>query len=43
MNDLFSTINGLTTHAYIVAAWIFLLGLPARMMLSGLKGKFELR
>ena len=43
MNDIFSIIAGLSTHAYITAAWIFLLSMPARMLFSGLRGRLELR
>lgn len=43
MNDVFSIITGLSIHAYIVAAWIFMLSLPARMLFNGLRGKLDLR
>ena len=43
MEGIFQTITGLTIHAYIVAAALYLIPLPARMLYNGLRGKFDLR
>lgn len=43
MEGIFITITGLTVHAYLIAAAIVLIPLPARMLFNGLRGKFELK
>lgn len=39
MNDLYSIITGLTMNAYSIAGFIFLISIPARMLIRALFGK----
>lgn len=39
MNDIFSTITGLSMHAYTVAIFITVVSIPARMIFRALHGK----
>lgn len=37
--DLYSLITGLLMHAYEVSFWLFIVGLPAKMLIRALRGK----
>lgn len=39
MNDLYSIITGLTMNAYSVAGFLFLISVPARMIIRAFRGK----
>lgn len=39
MNDLYSVIAGLLMHAYEMAAFILVIGIPGRMLLKAFRGR----
>ncbi len=39
MNDLFSAITGILTHAYLTACFIYVIGIPPRMLIRSLRSK----
>lgn len=43
MNDLYTVIMALIVDSYKLAAWVIMLCLPVRMLLSGFQGRFDLR
>lgn len=42
MNDIFSTITGMATNAYIIAGFIALISIPGRMIFRALHGRAPL-
>ena len=39
MNDIYSCLTGMATHAYVIAGFLALITIPGRMIMRALHGK----